>query len=149
MLERTFTYEGFDGKIYTDTWGFYLSKADLIEINYGSWVGIDNLLKQLVQNKNGKEIVNIVKEVVLKSVGRPSVDGRRFIRNDETRQEFYETDGYSQLMSELLTEPNKVIDFLTAVIPKEMGEKLRQSIEEGEAEHQMQEVQNMAGIPAQ
>ena len=139
MLERTFTYEGFDGKIYTDTWGFYLSKADLIEINYGSWIGIDNLLKQLVQNKNGKEIVNIVKEVVLKSVGRSSTDGRRFIRNDETRQEFYETDAYSQLMTELLTDPPKVIEFLTEVIPKEMAEKLRQNLEEAEIEQQTAE----------
>lgn len=139
MLERTFTYEGFDGKTYTDTWGFYLSKADLIEINYGSWIGIDNLLKQLVQNKNGKEIVNIVKEVVLKSVGRSSTDGRRFIRNDETRQEFYETDAYSQLMTELLTDPPKVIEFLTEVIPKEMAEKLRQNLEEAEIEQQTAE----------
>jgi hypothetical protein len=97
------------------------------------------LLKQLVQNKNGKEIVNIVKEVVLKSVGRSSTDGRRFIRNDETRQEFYETDAYSQLMTELLTDPPKVIEFLTEVIPKEMAEKLRQNLEEAEIEQQTAE----------
>lgn len=130
MLERSFTYEGFDGKTYTDTWGFYLSKADLIEINYGSWVGIDVLLKQLVANKNGKEIVNIVREMVLKSVGKPSEDGRRFIRNQETRDEFYQTEAYSQLMSELLTEPQKVLDFLVAVMPKDMGEALRDSLNE-------------------
>ena len=142
MLERTFTYVGFDGKTYADTWGFYLSKADLIEINYGSWIGIDNLLKQLVNNKNGKEIVNIVKEVVLKAVGRPSTDGRRFVRNEEIRQEFYETDGYSQLMSELLTEPPKVIEFLTAVIPKEMGEKLKESLAEAEMEQPAENTPN-------
>lgn len=130
MLERSFTYEGFDGKTYTDTWGFYLSKADLIEINYGSWVGIDVLLKQLVANKNGKEIVNIVREMVLKAVGKPSEDGRRFIRNQETRDEFYQTEAYSQLMSELLTEPQKVLDFLVAVMPKDMGEALRDSLNE-------------------
>lgn len=130
MLERSFTYEGFDGKTYTDTWGFYLSKADLIEINYGSWVGIDVLLKQLVANKNGKEIVNIVREMVLKSVGKPSEDGRRFIRNQETRDEFYQTEAYSQLMSELLTEPQKVLDFLVAVMPKDLGEALRDSLNE-------------------
>lgn len=130
MLERSFTYEGFDGKTYTDTWGFYLSKADLIEINYGSWVGIDVLLKQLVANKNGKEIVNIIREMVLKSVGKPSEDGRRFIRNQETRDEFYQTEAYSQLMSELLTEPQKVLDFLVAVMPKDLGEALRESLNE-------------------
>ena len=125
MLERKFTYEGFDGKTYTDTWGFYLSKADLLEIQLGSFVGLDVLIKRLIDAQKGKEIMDIIKEIVLKSVGKPSADGRRFIRNEETREEFYQTDAYSQLFEELVTDSDKAMAFVAAVVPRELGEKMR------------------------
>ena len=78
MLERSFTYEGFDGKTYKDTWWFYLSKADLLEIHLGTFVGLDALMKHLIDTQNGKEIMAIVREFILKSVGKPSADGKRF-----------------------------------------------------------------------
>lgn len=126
MLERKFTYEGFDGKTYTDTWGFYLSKADLLEIQLGSFVGLDVLIKRLIDAQNGKEIMAIIKEIILKSVGKPSADGRRFIRNEETREEFYQTDAYSQLFEELVTDSDKAMAFVTAIVPRELGEKMRE-----------------------
>ena len=125
MLERTFTYEGFDGKTYKDTWGFYLSKADLLEIQLGSFVGLDVLIKRLIDAQNGKEIMAIIKEIILKSVGKPSADGRRFIRDEATREEFYQTDAYAQLFEELVTDSDKAIAFITAVVPRELGEKMR------------------------
>ena len=72
MFERKFKFEGFDGKMYEDTWGFYLSKADLLEIQLGTFVGLDALMKRLIETKNGKEIMAIVKEIILKAVGHSS-----------------------------------------------------------------------------
>lgn len=126
MFEREFTYEGFDGKTYKDTWGFYLSKADLLEIQLGTFVGLDQLMKRLIETKNGKEIMAIVKEIILKAVGHTSPDGRKFLRNDELREEFQQTDAYSQLFSELVTDPEKVLDFIFGAVPKEIGDKMRE-----------------------
>lgn len=126
MLERAFTYEGFDGKTYTDTWGFYLSKADLLEIQLGSFVGLDALMRQLIDAKDGKSIMAIVKEIILKSVGKPSADGRHFIRNEEVRQDFQQTEAYSQLFEELVTDAEKAAEFIAAVVPKELGVRLRE-----------------------
>lgn len=126
MLERTFTYEGFDGKTYSDTWGFYLSKADLLEIQLGSFVGLDAMMKQLIDAKDGKSIMAIVKEIILKSVGKPSADGKHFIRNDEVRQDFMQTEAYSQIFEELVTDAEKAAEFIAAVVPKELGAKLRE-----------------------
>jgi len=134
MYERTFTYKGFDGKTYSDTYNFYLSKADLLEIHLGTFVGLDVLLKQLVETKNGKEIMAIVKEFIMKSVGRVSSDGRRFVRNDEIREEFLETPAYSELFEELVLDPNKVIEFLSNVTPEEVGSKMRELHAQAEAE---------------
>lgn len=129
MFERKFKFEGFDGKMYEDTWGFYLSKADLLEIQLGTFVGLDALMKRLIETKNGKEIMAIVKEIILKAVGHTSPDGRKFLRNDELREEFQQTDAYSQLFSELVTDPEKVLDFIFGAVPKEIGEKMREERE--------------------
>lgn len=129
MFERKFKFEGFDGKMYEDTWGFYLSKADLLEIQLGTFVGLDALMKRLIETKNGKEIMAIVKEIILKAVGHTSPDGRKFLRNDELRDEFQQTDAYSQLFSELVTDPEKVLDFIFGAVPKEIGEKMREERE--------------------
>lgn len=129
MFERKFKFKGFDGKMYEDTWGFYLSKADLLEIQLGTFVGLDALMKRLIETKNGKEIMAIVKEIILKAVGHTSPDGRKFLRNDELREEFQQTDAYSQLFSELVTYPEKVLDFIFGAVPKEIGEKMREERE--------------------
>ena len=125
MFERTFKFEGFDGKMYEDTWGFYLSKADLLEIQLGTFVGLDALMKRLIETKNGKEIMAIVKEIILKAVGHTSPDGRKFLRNEELREEFLQTDAYSQLFEELVLNPDKALDFIIAAVPSEVGEKMR------------------------
>lgn len=126
MFEREFTFEGFDGKTYKDTWGFYLSKADLLEIQLGTFVGLDQLMKRLIETKNGKEIMGIVKEIIMKSVGHTSPDGRKFLRNEELREEFRQTDAYSQLFTELVTDPEKVLDFIFGAVPKDIGDKMRE-----------------------
>ena len=135
MFERAFTYEGFDGKQYTDTWGFYLSKADLLEIQLGTFVGLDQLIKRLIDTQNGKEIMAIIKEIILKSVGRPSQDGKRFIRNQEIRDEFEQTEAYSQLFEELVMDGEKAMDFIISAVPREVGEKMKSEIIKNKVEN--------------
>jgi hypothetical protein len=128
MKQRTFTYEGFDGKMHTDTWNFYLSKADLLEINVESFVGLDALMKRLFDTQNGKEIMAIIREIILRSVGRPSQDGRRFIRNEELRQEFYQTEAYAQLLTEMFENPDKLNEFIISIVPHDMAVGIQQAM---------------------
>lgn len=142
MFERAFTYEGFDGKQYTDSWGFYLSKADLLEIQLGTFVGLDQLIKRLIDTQNGKEIMAIIKEIILKAVGKPSQDGKRFIRNQEIRDEFEQTEAYSQLFEELVMDGEKAMEFITAAVPREIGEKMK--LEMAKANTENKEVEKPA-----
>lgn len=134
MFEREFVCEGINGKEYKEAWCFYLSKADMVEINYSTYFGLDEMMKRLIDSHNGKEIMGLVRTIILKSVGRPSADGRRFIRNDEIRNEFESSDAYSQLFTELVTTPDKLLDFIASALPVEMGAKLRETAAEKEPE---------------
>ena len=135
MLERTFTYEGIDGKTYTDTWGFNLTKADLLEIHLGTFVGLDVLMQRMIDTQDGKEIMAIIKEFIHKSVGRPSADGKRFIRNEEIWEDFYQTEAYSQLFEELVLDGDKALAFIAAIVPRSIGEKMIEAAKSKDTEN--------------
>lgn len=135
MLERTFTYEGIDGKTYTETWGFNLTKADLLEIHLGTFVGLDVLMQRMIDTQDGKEIMAIIKEFIHKSVGRPSADGKRFIRNEEIWEDFYQTEAYSQLFEELVLDGDKALAFIAAVVPRAIGEQMLEAAKKKDTEN--------------
>lgn len=121
MKERTFVCKGFDGKTYEETYGFYLSRADLLKINLGSFVGLDVLMQKLIDSHNGMEIMNIIDRIIMTSVGRESADHRKFLRNDEIRDEFRQSDAYSQLFEELVTDSEKAAEFLIGCLPEDLA----------------------------
>lgn len=124
MYQREFTYTGVDGNEYTETYYFYLSKADLMKFNLGSFEGIDLFLKKLVQEKDAKKILEMVDELILTSVGEKSYDGKRFMRNQEIRDNFAQTEAYSQLFCEVVTDGDKLAEFFRKIIPQDLASRL-------------------------
>lgn len=118
MLKRTFTYTNFDGQEVTDDYYFNLSKAEIMELELSAYGGLESLIKKLIEEKNSEEIVRIFKKIILMSVGEKSYDGKRFIKNDEIRNNFYQTEAYSMLFCELVTDADKANEFLSGVVPQ-------------------------------
>ena len=58
-----------------------------------------------------------MKDIILKSYGVKSPDGRRFIKNQEVRDAFAQTEAYSQLFMELATNAKAASDFVAGIIP--------------------------------
>ena len=117
MLKRTFTYVDYDGNERNDTWFFGLSEAEVAKIQLGTYVGLEALLKQLMDNKNGLELVEILDQIIMTSVGQKSLDGRQFIKNQQLRDEFRQTDSYNQLFMEIATDEAKAAEFFNAITP--------------------------------
>lgn len=124
MLQREFTYKGYDGEMHTDTWLFNLTQADLLKLNMGSFGGLDDLMKRMIREDRPKELVDMFEALILSAVGEKSPDGRRFIRTQEIRDEFYQTEAYSQLFTELVTNGEKLKAFILAIIPDEISAKI-------------------------
>ena len=62
-------------------------------------------------------IIDTMKDIILKSYGVKSPDGRRFIKNQEVRDAFAQTEAYSQLFMELATNAKAASDFVAGIIP--------------------------------
>lgn len=116
MIRKTFTYTDFDGNPVEDEYFFHLSKAELMEMELSAYGGLEMLIKRLIEEKNSEEIVKIFKRIILSSVGQKSYDGKRFIKNEEIRTNFYQTEAYSQLFCDLIQNPDHANEFINGVI---------------------------------
>lgn len=118
MLVKTIEFEDYNGVKRTEDFYFNLSKADIIEMELGVDGGLDTKIKRLTQTMNGPEIMKLFKEVIFKAYGVKSDDGRRLIKSEQLSTEFSQTEAYSELLMELLSDPEAAASFIKAIIPK-------------------------------
>lgn len=121
MLKKTMTYTDYDGNQRTEDFYFNLSKAELTEMELSRNGGLTKTIEKIVAAQDGKRIVEIFKDLVLKSYGEKSLDGKRFIKNQELRDAFAQTEAYSDLFMELSTNADSAAAFvngLVATLPK-------------------------------
>lgn len=130
MYKRTITFEDYDGNTRTEEHYFNLNKAEIIRwLTTGGDYTLDKKLERLTQERNGKEIMNLFEEMIHLSYGRKSLDGRRFEKSPEIWANFYETEAYSELFTELVTDAKAASDFLSGVIPKSLSEEVDKMIQ--------------------
>lgn len=130
MFSRDFEYNGYDGKPKKDTYFFNLNEAELYEIDLSSIHGFTGLMNKLMKEERTKEIVEYFKGIILGSVGVMSPDGRKFIKNEEIKEDFYRSKAYSMLFVELVSSGEKLAAFLKAAIPEELRKKMEEKEKE-------------------
>ena len=118
MLKKTMTYTDFDGVQRTEDFYFNLSKAEILEMEMGTAGGMGEMLKRIVAAKDTKKIINTFKDIVLKAYGEKTPDGKRFIKSKELSDAFSQTEAYSDLFMELVTDGKAAADFVNGIVPQ-------------------------------
>lgn len=121
MLKKTITYDDYNGVERKEDFYFNLSKAEILEMQFGTTGGLDAMLRKIVDAKDFKSIMKVFKELILKAYGVKSDDGRRFIKSEELSREFEQTEAYSILYMELSTDDKAAADFINGIIPKDVA----------------------------
>lgn len=124
MFSREFTYTGYDGKEKKDTYYFNLNEAELYELDLSSIYGFTGQMERLLKAERTQEIVDMFKGIILGAVGEVSPDGRRFVKNEQIREDFYRSKAYAQLFVELVSSGEKFSEFLKSAIPEEIRKKM-------------------------
>lgn len=120
MIKKTITYTDYNDVERTETFYFNLSKAELAEMELGVDGGLTNQLKKIVDAKDTKQLISVFKDLVLKSYGIKSDDGRRFMKSEEISKAFSETEAYSVIFMELATNDQIAAEFVNGIIPKDL-----------------------------
>ena len=120
MLKKTIKYKDFNGEEVEEDFFFHLSKAELVEIELSKDGSLSEVLKKIVATKDGKVIMDTFKDIILRSYGERSGDGRKFIKNQELRDTFAASEAYSALFMELVLDAGKAAEFVRGIVPSDL-----------------------------
>ena len=119
MLKKVITYTDYEGNERTESHYFNLSKAELMEMELSVNGGFGKLMEKISTEKDGKELIKHFKEIIQKSYGVKSPDGKRFQKKAELFEAFSETEAYSELFMELATNATSAEEFVKGIMPKD------------------------------
>ena len=123
MLKKTITYTDYNGVERTEDKYFNLSKAEIMEMEMSTAGGFAEMVQGIVKAQDAPAIMKIFKDIILKSYGEKSPDGKRFIKSKELSDEFSQTEAYSDLFMELCTNAEASAAFINGIIPADVAEK--------------------------
>lgn len=121
MLKKTITYIDYNGVERTEDFYFNLTTAEVMEMEMSASGGYGEMLKKIVAAQDAPTIIKVFKELVLKAYGEKSDDGKRFIKNDEIREAFSQTEAYSILFMELATDADAAAKFVNGIMPANLN----------------------------
>lgn len=127
MLKQTITFEDYNGVTRTEDHYFNLNKAELMELQLSVNGGLDEMIKKIVSSKDTPSIIKIFKTIIMKAYGVKSDDGRRFIKSETISEEFTQTEAYSQLFMDLISDADKAAAFINSVVPADLAEKVKEA----------------------
>lgn len=125
MLKKSITYEDYNGNKRTEDFFFHLNEAEIIDwLTTSDDITLDGLLDGLSKQNNRKIAMRFFRELIYRSYGEKDPEGRKFRKTQEVKDEFMETEAYSVLYMELLSDSKEAADFFNGVLPKDLSEKI-------------------------
>ena len=124
MYNKTVTYKDYKGNTRTEDFYFNLNKAELVELELSTKGGLTVTMDRIIAAQDNPTLFKIFKDLVSKSYGVLSDDGRKFIKNQEVLDDFMQTEAYSIIFSELATNAEAAAEFFNNVIPQKLAKEL-------------------------
>ena len=124
MLKKTIKYTDYNGEEQTEDFYFNLSKAELTEMELSTTGGYGEVLQGIVAAEEHTKLVPIIKDIIFKSYGEKSADGKRFIKSQELSTAFSQTEAYSELFMEIATDAELSAAFVNGIIPVDVKEQV-------------------------
>ena len=124
MLKKTITYTDYNGVERKEDFYFNLTKAEVMEMEMSTSGGLAEMIQRIVAAQDAPAIIKIFKDLVLKAYGVKSPDGKRFIKSEEIKKEFEQTEAYSILFMELATDADAAAKFINGIVPADMSQQV-------------------------
>lgn len=122
MLKKLIKYTDYDGRERSENFYFYLNKAELMEMELGVDGGMQQMIQLIIDKQDIPKIMDAFKRIILKAYGEKSPDGRRFIKSKELSEAFSQTEAYSNLYMELVTDAQAAATFINSIVPEEVAQ---------------------------
>lgn len=118
MYKKTINFKDYDGNEREEDFYFNLTEAEVTEMEMSIPGGLTNMMQRIVRAQDGKMIIETFKDLIRRSYGVKSPDGREFDKSPEVVKKFMQTEAYSKLFMELATDSKAASEFFNHIIPQ-------------------------------
>lgn len=126
MIAKTMTFTDYNGNSRTETFYFNLNKAEITKMEMSVKGGLAESIKRIVDAQDTPAIIAVFEDLIQKSYGVKTPDGRGFIKRREDLEAFMATEAYSDLFMELATNSDEAAKFINGIIPADLSKQLEQ-----------------------
>lgn len=123
MIKKTITYSDFNGNERTEDFYFNLTKAEITKMELSIKGGLAEMIKRIVDAQDTPAIIEVFEDLIKRSFGVKTPDGRGFVKKAEDLESFIATEAYSQLFMELATDAEAAAAFVNGVVPADMAKQ--------------------------
>ena len=123
MFTKKIKYTDYAGETREEEFEFNMTKAEVVEWQYSIKGGINNLFHKIVNDNDQPALVKMIKDLIARSYGERSLDGRKFIKKRNgvpLFEDFEATPAYDVLFMELVQNESAAAEFLNGLMPDDM-----------------------------
>ena len=137
MIKKTITYTDYNGNERTEDLYFNLTQTELVEMamelpdgvtdsvgNDPSKIDEKAAAMKLMETLGNKGVLEFIKNLLLKSYGIKSEDGRRFEKSEQISREFSQTLAFDAILMELMSNDVEAAKFVNNIIPAKLVDKI-------------------------
>lgn len=118
MLKKSITFTDYNGNTITEDYYFNLNKVEVMEMELVHPEGLKGWIERIVRIDDRQELIRMFHDIILQAYGEKDESGRRFIKSEEMRKAFEQSEAFSELYMELITDENAAAEFMNGIIPK-------------------------------
>ena len=129
MLTKVIKFKDANGVEREEKFYFNLTKAELTKMEMSEKGGLAAHLERAIAAQDGTIIMNAIENIIDKSYGEKSADGREFLKEDRDGYPLYkrfkQTEAYSILFMELVTDADMAAKFVNGIVPSDIQPQLK------------------------
>jgi len=134
MIKKTLEFKNYKGEKETGEFYFNMSEGELIKLQLSAidmkTESFQDKLNKIANGLQGRELVNVIDELVLGAYGVKSTDEKLFVKNQHNLELFTSSGAYSALITELFTDAGKLAEFVNGVVPSDLVKSSKEKAEE-------------------
>jgi hypothetical protein len=121
MLTKSITYTNFNGDKVTRNFYFNITKAELALRELESDGNWSQTLERIQGSSKGSVVLPEFKKILKWTYGEKSEDGESFIKSEEAWARFENSEPWSELIIELLSDASAAANFINDVLPPDIA----------------------------
>jgi len=123
MIKYPITYTDFFGETHTEDFWFHMSKPEIAELENSVDGGFSALLQRMVAAPTSKVVVEVIKNLILLSIGERSADGKAFLKSktgSELARTFAGHAAYEVMFMEFAEDVPKAVAWIEGMMPADL-----------------------------